>query len=81
MRDQVTWACGIVVFPSNLDVCDSFMSGSERYAHSNTVVHAMDGVLLLGSLRMRWNIEKALLSEEKLLVRVNKASKRASETR
>ena len=49
--DLVTGTHGIVVCPSNLGVCDSFTSGSERYVHSviTTVVNAMDGVLMLGS--------------------------------
>ena len=66
--------CG---FPSNLDVCDSFTRGSERYTQCNTVVHAMDSVLLLESLRTRWNF-----TLRKLLVRdkVREESKRASET-
>ena len=55
---------GIVVFSSNLDVCNSFTRGGHSYTDAivvfyerfrkvcpecNTVVHAMDGVLLLGA--------------------------------
>ena len=60
-----------------------FYKRSRVCPQCNTVVHAMDGVLLLGSLRNAMKRKKALLSEEELLVRdkVNKASKRASETR
>ena len=85
---------GIVVFPSNLDVCD--WRFRKVCPQCNTVVHvkksvcncghifALHGVLLLGTMKRR----KALLlvlSEEELLVRkerdkVCKASKRASET-
>ena len=57
MCDQVTWARGSVVFPSNLD--DSYERFRKVSPQCNTVVHAMDDILLLGSLRLQWNVEKA----------------------
>ena len=69
-----------MVFPSNLDVWDCLYKRFRKVClqcYTVTVVHAMDSVLLLGSLRTQCNV----LSEEELLDKVNKVSKRASETR
>ena len=82
MCDQVTWACGVVVFLSNLDV---FYERFRKVCpQCNTVVHAIDGALLLGSMRTQWNVEKpCCLRKSYNLVRdkARKVSKRASETR
>ena len=43
-----------MAFPSNLDICDCLLRPVQKgmpTVYSNTVVHAMDDVLLLGSLR------------------------------
>ena len=48
-----------------------FMSGSERYAHCNTVVHAhaMGRCTAVGEPENAMKRRKALLSEEELSVR------------
>ena len=79
MCDQVTWACSIVAFPSNLDICDCLLQAAQKVCpQCNTVVHAMDGVQLLGSLRTQWNVR---VWGRVIRDKVRKVSKKASETR
>ena len=65
------------------DICDCLLWAQFRKVcpQCNTVVHAMDGVLLLGSLRAQWNIEKPYcLRKSYYKLQQTKASN-ASETR